>query len=85
MTIIAIDAESPVVAPDIVDVLALDWALEELTSMEERLCRVVELKFFGGLTIVETAQVLDVSQATVERDWAVAKAWLYDRLAGGVP
>ena len=48
--------------------------------MDERLCRVVELKFFAGLTIDETAETLQLSRATVERDWAVAKAWLYDRM-----
>ena len=52
----------------------------KLTSLEERLCRVVELRFFAGLTIDETAASLGVSTATVERDWTVAKAWLYDRL-----
>ena len=83
MTMVTIEAVSPAFAPDIVDVLALDQALEELASMEERLCRVVELRFFAGLTIDEAAEALDVSPATVERDWAVAKAWLYDRLAGG--
>jgi RNA polymerase sigma-70 factor (ECF subfamily) len=80
MTIISVEAEPPVLAPSLVDVLALDQALEELALMDERLCRVVELKFFAGLTIDETAEALDVSCATVERDWAAAKAWLYDRL-----
>jgi RNA polymerase sigma factor (TIGR02999 family) len=80
MTIISVEAEPPLQAPDIVDVLALDQALEELAVMDARLCRVVELKFFAGLTIDETAEALDVSCATVERDWAAAKAWLYDRL-----
>ena len=79
MTMITLEAASPVSVPNIVDVLALDQALEELASMDERLCRVVELKFFAGLTIDETAEALDVSRATVERDWAAAKAWLYDR------
>ena len=82
MTLITLDGTSLSVLPNIVDVLALEEALEELTMLEERLCRVVELKFFAGLTIDETAEALDVSRATVERDWAVAKAWLYDRLAG---
>jgi RNA polymerase sigma factor (TIGR02999 family) len=69
------------ITPNMVDVIALDDALVELARVEERLCRVVELKFFAGLTIDETAIALDVSPATVERDWAVAKAWLYDRLS----
>ena len=79
---IAIDGLSPSMTPDIVDVLALDEALEQLTSVEERLCRVVELRFFAGLTVAETAEALNLSTATVERDWTVAKAWLYDRLGG---
>ena len=83
MTKVTIEVESPAFGPNIVDVLALNQALEELASMEKRLGRVVELKFFAGLTIDEAAEALDVSPATVERDWAVAKAWLYDRLAGG--
>jgi RNA polymerase sigma-70 factor (ECF subfamily) len=80
MTIISVEADPPVLAPSLVDVLALDQALEALALMDERLCRVVELKFFAGLTIDETAEALDLSCATVERDWAAAKAWLYDRL-----
>lgn len=80
LTMVTIEAASPASAPNIVDVLVLDQALEELASMDERLCRVVELKFFGGLTIDETAEALDVSSATVERDWAAARAWLYERM-----
>ena len=72
----AVGAESAVV-----DVLALDKALTDLTSLDERLCRVVEMRFFAGLSIAETADALDVSTATVERDWTVAKAWLLQRLA----
>jgi len=71
----------PAASPNIVDVLALDVALDGLARVEERLCRVVELKFFAGLTIDETAVALGVSRATVERDWAIAKAWLYERLS----
>ena len=64
-----------------VDVLALDQALSELSSIDERQCRVVELRFFAGLTIDETADALGVSPATVEREWALAKAWLYRQLS----
>ena len=85
VTRIDLEAVPPAVSPDLVDVLMLDEALTELISIEERLCRVVELKFFAGLTIAESAEVLKVSPATVERDWAIAKAWLYERLAGGPP
>ena len=59
-----------------VDVLALDSVLNELASMDEQQGRVVELRFFGGLTIEETASVLDISPATVKREWNVARAWL---------
>jgi RNA polymerase sigma factor (TIGR02999 family) len=71
----------PAVSPNLVDVIALDAALDGLARVEERLSRVVELKFFAGLTIDETAVALDVSPATIERDWAFAKAWLYQRLS----
>jgi len=64
-----------------VDVLDLDTALEELAAVDERVARVVELKFFVGLTLEETAEALSISHATVEREWAVAKAWLFRRLA----
>ena len=64
-------------APDLV---ALDEALAELAEMDPRRARVVELKFFGGLNIDETAEVLKVSPTTVERDWTTAKAWLYQRI-----
>lgn len=72
---------APALPVPVVDILALDQALDVLTALDPRLGRVVELKFFGGLTIEETAAALDVSQATVERDWAVARAWLYDRMS----
>ena len=71
----------PAFSPNLVDVIALDAALDGLARVEERLSRVVELKFFAGLTIDETAVALDVSPATIERDWAFAKAWLYQRLS----
>ena len=77
------DATSHVAAPPAVDVLALHEALTELTSLDARLADVVEMKFFAGLTIDETADALDVSAATVERDWTVARAWLHQRLSGG--
>ena len=67
--------------PPGVDVLVIDEALDQLMSVDARLCRVVELRFFGGLNIEETAEALEVSTATVERDWAMAKAWLFQRLS----
>ncbi|HEX7317646.1 MAG TPA: sigma-70 family RNA polymerase sigma factor [Pyrinomonadaceae bacterium] len=59
------------------DLLALDEALEELAKVDPRKARVVELRFFGGLSVEETAEVLKVSAATVIHDWRMAKAWLY--------
>jgi len=58
------------------DVVALHEALNELATIDERKSKVVELKFFGGLSIEETAEVLGVSEGTVMRDWTLAKAWL---------
>jgi RNA polymerase sigma factor (sigma-70 family) len=63
--------------------LELDDALERLTEMDARKARVVELRFFGGLDIEATAAALDVSHATVERDWAFARAWLARALETG--
>jgi RNA polymerase sigma factor (TIGR02999 family) len=80
-TMVSLEGVATPPKTNIVDVLALDRALDDLAQLEERLCRVVELKFFAGLTIDETALALDVSPVTVERDWSVAKAWLYDRLS----
>jgi len=81
VTIVALDEVSPAAKTSTVDLLALDEALDQLTMVDGRLCRVVELRFFAGLNIGETAEALDVSTATVERDWAVAKAWLHARLS----
>lgn len=58
------------------DVVALDEALERLEALHPRQARIVELRFFAGLTGAETAALLDVSERTVERDWVVARAWL---------
>jgi RNA polymerase sigma factor (TIGR02999 family) len=63
------------------DVVALDDALNELARMNPQHSRIVELRFFAGLSIEEAAQALGVSPATVKRDWAVARAWLYRELA----
>ena len=63
-----------------VDLLARDSALEKLATMDEQLAQIVELRFFGGLTIEETAKVLGVSPRTVKYDWRMAKAWLKEDL-----
>ncbi|MFW6089166.1 MAG: sigma-70 family RNA polymerase sigma factor [Gemmatimonadota bacterium] len=66
-----------------VDLLALDEALERLAAHDERLVRIVECRFFGGMTIDETASVLDISPRTVDRGWARARTYLYRDLAAG--
>jgi RNA polymerase sigma factor (TIGR02999 family) len=68
-----------------VDLLALDQALGRLTDLDPEQARVVELRYFGGLTIEETAEVMNVSPATVKRDWTLAKAWLRRELGGAAP
>ena len=64
------------------DLVALDDALEALAAVDERKARVIELRFFGGLSIEETAEVMKTSPRTVRRDWNLAKAWLYRELRG---
>ena len=66
------------------DVIALDLALEKLARIDPRLARVVELRFFGGLTVDETASVMDIAAITVKRDWAVARTWLFRELGGAL-
>jgi RNA polymerase sigma factor (TIGR02999 family) len=63
-----------------IDLLDLHEALKELTAMDPQQGRIVELKFFGGLSIEETAEVLGIGHATVERDWKMARAWLRRKL-----
>jgi RNA polymerase sigma factor (TIGR02999 family) len=70
------------IAPPEVDVLALDAALSRLASVDRRQSELVELRFFAGLTVEETAATLDVAPITVKRDWALAKAWLFRELQG---
>ena len=66
------------------DVVALDEALERLARIDEQQSRVVELRFFSGLSVEETAEVMGISKATVKRDWSMAKAWLHRELSGDV-
>ncbi|HET9269333.1 MAG TPA: sigma-70 family RNA polymerase sigma factor [Vicinamibacterales bacterium] len=81
VTMLSLNQVSPPVPTPSVDVLALDEALETLSTFDVRQCRVVELRFFAGLNLEEAAEALGVSTATVEREWALAKAWLYRRLS----
>lgn len=73
-------AEAAAIKQPEIDLLALNEALDELAEMDPQQGRIVELKFFGGLSIEETAEVLGISHATVERDWKVARAWLRRQL-----
>jgi RNA polymerase sigma factor (TIGR02999 family) len=63
------------------DVLALDEALKTLATLDSRKSRIVELRFFGGLSVAETAEVLNISEGTVKRDWKLAKLWLLRELS----
>jgi RNA polymerase sigma factor (TIGR02999 family) len=67
---------------DALDAVALDAALQKLEALDPDQGRIVELRFFGGLTVEETAAALGISPATVKREWALAKGWLYRELTG---
>jgi RNA polymerase sigma-70 factor, ECF subfamily len=76
--------EAAMVGGDLaMDLVAVDDAMNSLARLDARKARVVEMRFFGGLSVEETAEVLQVSAVTVMRDWSSAKAWLYRELAGG--
>ena len=70
-------AEQAVISNDVAEVIALDDALKNLAEMDPRKAQIVEMKFFGGLTNEEVAEVLKVTSRTVEREWRKAKAWLH--------
>jgi RNA polymerase sigma factor (TIGR02999 family) len=80
-TLVDIDAT---VDPPGVDVLALDVALAKLAAIDPRQSQLVELRFFGGLTVEEAASVMGVAPITVKRDWALARTWLYREMRGAV-
>jgi RNA polymerase sigma factor (TIGR02999 family) len=77
---VSLDKAEAVALEKPTDLLALDEALTRLSELDVRKSRIVELRFFGGLSIEETAEVLQVSPGTVMRDWTLAKAWLYRAL-----
>jgi RNA polymerase sigma-70 factor (ECF subfamily) len=62
------------------EIVELDEAMERLAKIDERACRIVELRFFGGLSVAETAEALNIAQRSVERDWTFGRAWLRDEL-----
>jgi RNA polymerase sigma factor (TIGR02999 family) len=68
-----------------VDVLALDTALEKLAALDPQQAKIVELRYFGGLTVEEVAEALEISPATVKRHWTVARAWLHKELSSVTP
>jgi RNA polymerase sigma factor (TIGR02999 family) len=78
---VSLDDAVEVSQPIDVNVLRLDDALKELARIDERQSRIVELRYFAGLSIEETSEVLGVSEATVSRDWTTARAWLYREIA----
>jgi RNA polymerase sigma factor (TIGR02999 family) len=69
--------------PPAADVIALHHALDALEAIDVRKSRIVELKFFGGLTIAEVAELMQLSPTTIEREWRFSRAWLFDALTGG--
>jgi RNA polymerase sigma factor (TIGR02999 family) len=79
---VPLDAAEAVAVETGVDLLAVDEALDRLAALNEQQARVVELRFFSGLSIEETAEALGVSPRTVTRDWAVARAWLQREIGG---
>jgi RNA polymerase sigma-70 factor (ECF subfamily) len=79
---VSLDGIDPGAPGEDPDVIALDQALEKLARLDPRQARLVELRFFGGLTVEETAEAMDISPATVKRHWTVARAWLARELEG---
>ena len=67
---------------DAIDILALDTALDKLAALDPQQAKIVELRYFGGMTVEEVAEALDISPATVKRHWTVARAWLHKELSG---
>ncbi|MBL8169117.1 MAG: sigma-70 family RNA polymerase sigma factor [Acidobacteria bacterium] len=82
---VSLNEEIASVADETVDLLALDEALTRLAAVDARKSRIVELRFFGGLSVEETAEVLNVSAITIKREWLKAKAWLYRELSQEQP
>ena len=78
---VSLERAAALTGPIDVDVLDLDAALTQLAAIDARKSRIAELRFFGGLSLEETGAVLELSLATVERDWQFARAWLFDALS----
>jgi RNA polymerase sigma factor (TIGR02999 family) len=82
---VSLDEAAAVGAGKATDLLALDDAMNALARIDPRKAQVVEMRFFGGLSVEETAEVLKVSSITVLRDWSTARAWLYREMTGNAP
>ncbi len=80
---VSLDEAAAVSVVRVAEFIALDEALDQLAAIDLRRSRMVELRFFGGLTEEETAEVLQVSPRTVRREWSLARAWLYRKLKQG--
>jgi RNA polymerase sigma factor (TIGR02999 family) len=79
--VVTLDESANILANQPLDMVALDDALRELTRLDERQARIVELRFFAGLSVEDTARALDISPATVKRSWTAARLWLYRELS----
>jgi len=84
-TRLALDESMALSKQSDVDLIVLDKALQELTALDAQQGRIVELRFFAGLTIEDTSEVLGISPATVKRDWVTARAWLFRAMTGEAP
>lgn len=82
VTVVLEDAPDPLKKTSL-DLIALDDALKELASFDPRQCKIVELRFFGGLSIEETAEMVEISPATAKREWATARLWLHRNINNG--
>ena len=81
---VSLNEATTVVKTQDLDVLEIDEALTRLTEIDKQQGKIVELRFFSGMTVDETAEVLGISTATVKRDWSMARAWLHREISGGI-
>jgi RNA polymerase sigma factor (TIGR02999 family) len=79
---ISLEDAGEIVADTNESLIELDLALQELEKFDEKQAKIVELRYFGGMTIEETAEVLQISPATVKREWQMARAWLFEKVSG---
>lgn len=80
---VVLDHDVAAKTSEVLDLIALDDAMNRLAALDARQCQIVELRFFGGLSIAETARVVDVSPATTKREWATARLWLHHAMNAG--